>query len=240
MPRAFNNGGGGTYARADVLPLAMYTRPAIDGMTGAYIFTAGESSGLVNLVPGGVQPTEVGSVIWANGYAEMSRPAGYLDTGLAETLDTTIIFVGKRAAAAGTPFIGNYIDATQRGVGVYSLGSGSSMTAMSDRGSTTGLAVTLTTDVTVWRLYSATIPAAAGMTMTNHTTGETTTGTQVTPRVIEDAGTIKIGAFNTPSGFNGVAHIAAAMIFNRVLTSDEMSIALAWARQAAAFGQITV
>lgn len=240
MPIALNANGRGAYARADVLPPALFELPDIEGLTGAYMFTAGARFGLVNLVPDGVQPTQVGQIVWEQGFAAMSRATGHVDTNLPETLAATMVFVGKRAAAAGTPFIGNYIDGARRGIGMYSVGSQQSMSVIADRGSTDGLAVTVIGTPAAWRLYSGRVPAAAPMTIVDHTAGVTVVGTQTAPRVIEDAGTIKIGAFGVGSSFNGVAHLAVAVIANRVLTAAELAAVVAWAREAAAWGEIAV
>lgn len=240
MPVALNNDNGGTYDRSEVRPLALHSSPQIEGITGIYFLSAGEAIGVQNLVEGGVQPTEVGAIVWEDGFAAMSRAAGYLETNLPETLAATIVFVGKRAAAAGTPFVGNYIDGTRRGIGVYSVGSQQTVSVISDRGSVDGLAVSVTGAPASWRLYSAQIPAAAAMTMTDHTANVTVTGTQTTARVIEDAGTLKVGAFSAGSTFNGVVHISVAVVANRVLTADEIAEVVTWCRAAAAFGGQTV
>lgn len=220
------------------LPSAAFSLPEIPGLRGAYILGAGEELALTNLVEGGPTPIKVGSPVWENGYAALSR-GNHINTGVAETAAMTLMTVSRRPTAVNVGFIGNYVNDDTKGVGIYSLGSQQIMTVIADRGTASALGTGVAAAMASWGLYSASVPATGAMTMRNHTAGTSTVGTSTAARVVEGGGPMLIGTLDTAS-FPGAVQIAVAMIFDRVLSASELAEANAWAREAAAFGQIAV
>ena len=220
------------------LPSAAFSLPDIPGLRGAYILGAGEELALTNLVEGGPVPIRVGSPVWENGYAALSR-GNHINTGIAETAAMTLMMVSRRPTGVNAGFIGNYINDDTKGVGIYSLGSQQTMTVIADRGTAGAIGTSIAAIMASWGLYSASIPAAGAMTMRNHTAGTSAVGTSTAARVVESGGPILIGTLDTAS-FAGSVHIAVAMVLDRVLSAAELAEATAWAREAAAFGEIAV
>lgn len=219
-------------------PTAAHSLPEIPGLRGAYFMGAGERLALTNLVDRGSVPVKVGNPGWENGYAVLSR-VNHIDTGISETAAMTMIVASRRPTANNVGYIGNYINDDLRGVGIYSLGSQQTVIGMADRGSVGALSVSVAAVTASWGLYSASIPASGAMTMRNHTSGDETVGSQTIPRVVETAGNILIGCLNTNT-FGTTVHIAAALVFNRVLSTSELASAVAWVREAADFSNISV
>lgn len=237
---ALDTGGNSVYDPAEVLPAVVFTFPQTTGLVGAYIFTAGADFAAINLIENGPAPTIVGTVDLSPGYAVMSKDVGHLNTNIPETLEMTLFVVAKRAAAANTGFIGNFRDAANQGVGLYSLGAGQNVTGVSDRGATTGLSVNLPGLPDAWALYSVTVPATGGLTVRDHTAGTDITGTQTAAHVVESIGTIRIGALDPATTFGGVAHVAGGAVAPRVLTDAERTTVVEALRAVAAFGDIVV
>ena len=235
---ALNLGTGLTGIPAGAPPLGCFQCPVTSGLVGLYALGDGAGVAAKNFAGTG-DPTLVGSAIWLSGYAELSLAGGYLETNIAETAAMTFLAVYKRkVTATNIGVIGNYLSGTSVGCSLYAQSTDAYIRANTDRGATSS-STSLVANVDAWVLASLNSPATGAFTLSNHTAGTSGQSSSVLDRVVESAGTIKVGAF-TSTGWAAVTQMALGVVYNRSLTALELASVAAWARSLVSVYGITV
>lgn len=212
--------------------------PVTSGLEGAYLFGDGSGQVARNYAPGKANAAIVGTLAPVGaGFATFSD-AGYINTGISETAEMTLITVSRDSTGTADPipgYIGNNFSVAGGGTTII---SGSPTTL---RGSCVKINATLTPPAADVEFISAagnpaTFTAqsfraknAAPSLMNNLSTGLQVVSTNSGVRVLETNYPIWIGRIPSNS-FKGFNDQVAALVFSRALGDAELALLMTWLR----------
>lgn len=220
------NLGNVTLPGSGYLNLYGLTVPVTTNLKGAFLFADGDLSGR-NYAAGGPEATVFGSPVLTDNGLTMDG-TNYVDTGIVQTTDMTLIVVarlGHGAARAG--IIGNY---NSTGIAIFDLSaSNASIAGNVQRNGTTSQANTDTT-ANQYQLIAFRAGVSSNSRIQNVTMATDISNTANTSPVINlNSDTIKIGRLPGTS-FVGPVDIAAALIYDSVLSDVDANKDFTWAR----------
>lgn len=206
-----------------------FTVPVRDGLEGAYLFGDGVTQIPKNYAQDKPDATVVGALSVGAGYATFNE-TGYLDTGITETADMTVITVARDSTGSADPapgLIGNFIDATRGGLAISTNGAtGYRATEVKDSTLRSIPILAAQENFTIQALRARNLKTSS---LKNLTSGDETIGSSTAARTVYSAGTIWIGRIPN-TGFKGFNDQVAALIFSRALTDAELDLVAAWLR----------
>ncbi|KQN53220.1 hypothetical protein ASF13_16620 [Erwinia sp. Leaf53] len=188
-----------------------------------------------NFVPGGVKPSVSGTLTVTGGYLKAGNNVNYLDLGITDTDNMTLIVVSRRASLADNrALISNYNGAGDPGKSLmYSAANAQLFLAKADSaGTVSASSITSALGVETGTMLTGRFTAATGAQLNNLT--EAKTGLYTLPAgstLVKSTAlrTLRLGGAPTLFGVSGAAvDIAAALVFSRVLTDAELATIRAW------------
>lgn len=207
------------------------------GLLYANIYSVGSLTD--NFVPGGVKPTVSGVLNVSGGYLGAGNNVNYLDTGITDTDNMTLVVVSRRNSLADNrAVISNYNGAGDPGKSLmYSASNAQLFLAKADSaGTVTASSITSAIGIQTATMLVGRFTAATGAQLNNITEGKTglfslpSGSTMVKSTAMR---TLRIGGSPTLYGVSGASvDIAAALVFSRVLTDSEISTIRAWLQKA--------
>lgn len=214
--------------------------PVFDGLEYLGLFGSDATKSSRNYARGKPNGSIVGSPVFQPNYMSLDGDTSYLDTGVTETADMTVIAVTRSTDTLATQDQFFYILGNQTGVSIpRAPASGAGMALYF--GSTTSLGwrpgywsgsatvtglVTATVDPKVWGYIEATA-GGGGRYVTHRTQGVTAGGTTVATR---DPVTPKLRAGDVPSVNSGTGDMAILIVFSRILSAAELLTMYAWVK----------
>lgn len=220
-------------------PLAAFQIPVTSGLVSALFLGDGASLIADDFAPGAGAADILGSPVSSAGYTALSG-SSYVLPEACETDAMTLLVIAKKGnAAEAAGFIGNISTATSGGVGIYSAAGASSVSATAVRaGSPPGTTVTAAATPDAWGMYALSVPSSGALTFYNLTTGGVGTSVAAGPRV-SNGTRIRVGTV-AHSGYGGATDLVLSLVYNRALSTAEMTALSTWARSYAAGLGLTV
>ncbi|WP_288951905.1 hypothetical protein [uncultured Paracoccus sp.] len=217
-------------------PLGAFSIPYADRLGGAFFLGYGRDVAAVNWGA----DTEVGIIgnpTFQNGYAALDG-ANYIETGVEETIASTLFIVFRETSDNAVGVFGNYGSPTTIGTSLFVPAGSTTMSLNSGRVGGTGGVSTVGSDTTAWGIYSASIPATGQATLRNHISGNASTSGASADRELNGAGPLRIGALYSAS-FPGASRVFAALQYRDSLTIAETLVVGAHLRQMAEAAGLT-
>ncbi|KEX91598.1 hypothetical protein HA62_23365 [Pseudomonas putida] len=202
--------------------------PVTSGLEGAYLFGDGLNQVGRNYAPGKSNAMVSGGPVAGGGFASFG--SGYLNTGISETADMTIISVCRDSSGFADPqpgFVGNNISLVAGGVALATGSGGAALRGQAVKDALSDYAtVAATTSNFVLVAYRARSSVASQI--SNLTSGVSAVAASTGVRTI-DPSPILVGRL--PSlNFQGPNDQAVCLIYSRALTDAELSLVAAWVR----------
>lgn len=221
------------------LSLFGFNIPVTSGLEGAYLFGDGVSQAPKNYAPGKANAAVVGSLVAGANFITMSE-AGYIDTGIAETADMTILSVFRDSTGtsdAQPGFVGNHSTLALGGVALIYSSAGANISGQAIKAQASDFAST------PWSMASFTMVAyrprgSAVSQISNLTTGSSGQSSSTAARTLS-AQPIWIGRIPSNS-FKGLSDQVACLIFSRALSDSEINTLAVWLRAYCASKAINV
>lgn len=217
-------------------PLGAFSIPYADRLGGAFFLGYGREIAAVNWAAD-TEVSFIGNPTFENGYAELDG-ANYIDTGVDETLATTLFVVFREASSNSVGVFGNYGSPTTVGTSLFVSSGSTTMSLNTGRIGGTGGVVTVGSDTSGWGIYSARIPATGQATLRNHVSGSASTSGASTDRELNGVGPLRIGALYSAS-FTGGSQVFAALQYSSDLTVAETLVVGTHLRQMAEAAGLT-
>lgn len=214
--------------------------PVTDGLEGAYLFGDGVGQFARNYAPGKANAKVVGSPSSGSGYAMFSE-LGYLDTGIAETAEMTIITVARDSSGFVDPvpgYVGNNFSVSAGGVAIYIANT----TTLRGNAIKNGAVdyVNVTGDPATFIAQCLRARSGAASSFTNMTSGVTASSANTTgTRTIDASNTIWIGRLPA-TAFKGLNDQVATLIYSRAISDSELNQVATWLRSYCASKGISV
>lgn len=216
-----------------------FSIPVTSGLEGAYLFGDGLGQVARNYAPGKAQASMVGAPVAYSGYCNFGAD-GYIDTGIAETADMTLITVCRDSTGSLSDpvpgYIGNNSSITGGGVAIFGGATENQL-----RGSNVKINTAVTPAAPgVEFLQVAGNPFAftgqvlrarnaAPSSFENASTGAKLFSTGSGVRVVEKTYPILIGRIPSNT-FKGLNDQVAALVYSRALSDAELDQVMAWLR----------
>lgn len=227
------NGGETNQNISGALSLDGFKFPIKEGLRGLYMFTRKADSVGINYADG-IDARVVGHLTAGKGYCTFNS-SNYVDTGLAETEDMTVVFSSGNESLSSSIF-GNHESATKIGIAIYAQNA---TTISFNAQRSEGAGSTSIVRSSGFGLYSFKIPKNERSVAKNHTSGTVAYSTGSSPRVAGGAGSLKIGKL-TANTFPNNIDLPFVAVFDRVLSDAELDLIVAWAREALSKYGITI
>lgn len=220
-------------------PLAAFKIPVTLDLVSALFLGHGKSLITKDFAPGGGRADIFGSPVAAAGYTSLSGTS-YLQTKAVETAAMSFLIVARKTdAALSSGFIGNLIQGTPGGIGIYSNANADSVMANASRaGTTSGVTAAVPATPTAWGMYSLVVPATGQMRLRNHTTGAGASNASSAAREVK-GGRINVGGIPY-STIQGPNQMSLPFIWKRAISDTELDQMVAYARALVASVGITV
>ena len=215
--------------------------PVTSGLEGAFLFGDGTAQMGRNYAPGKANATVVGAPVAGAGFGVFSE-AGYLNTGISETAEMTIITVCRDSSGQVDPkpgFIGNHLDIPSGGVAIFTA-TETTFRGQNVKNSLSDYCnLSATGTVATFTQIAFRVKSNAPSLMTNLTSGVTVSSTSSAARSVDSGNKILIGRIPS-EGFKGLNDQVAALIFSRTITDAELTSIATWLRNYCAVHGITV
>ncbi len=216
--------------------------PVMRGLKGYYTFDTDAARFGFNRAPGGVNAIMTGAPVAFATHGRFNGQVNFLDTGIAETIEQTIIVVGKSAAVVPSGstqvdqpyYVGNaygssvnppYVGKTSTGVDLYHPDNARvSGSAARDNGSgdpSSAAASLAATPANSWAIRAVRASGAAANVVMDLTAGTQAAGTNTNPRILNDK-TFRIGG--AALGNSALVDISAVAILEVALTDSEINV----------------
>ncbi|MCE1053433.1 MULTISPECIES: hypothetical protein [Pseudomonas putida group] len=203
--------------------------PVKSGLEGAFLFGDGGAQIGRNYAPGKANAVVVGSPQAMNGYTTFNE-TGYLESGISETAEMTIIIVCRDSTGNADPrpgFIGNHFDIASGGVAIFTA-SETVFRAQNIKNKLSDYCNLNATDtIATFTPMALRVRNNAPSVMRNMTTGANAASTSSAARTIDAARKIQIGRIPS-DGFKGLNDMMAAIIYSRSITDEELSVLTDW------------
>lgn len=217
-------------------PVAGMTIPVLSGLVGAYLTSGGAAMATLNCVSFESDAQVAGSPQDVDRYVRFGAGAS-VKTPHPETAAATILFIGRKTSSE-TPAgaVGAYNLGGEAGDGILLFAPGASWT-LQVKAASGRVLVAFTADVTAWGMYAATVPAlGGGYAIRNLTTGVINVSSSTSDRLVTDSKFFELGDSKQLWSVDTLG----ALIYNRVLTGDEIDQLETWGRRYAADFGVTV
>lgn len=215
--------------------------PVTSGLEGAFLFGDGVAQMGRNYAPGKPDATVVGAPVSGAGFGVFNE-FGYLNTGISETAEMTIITVCRDSSGLVDPkpgFIGNHLDVPLGGVAIFTatetLFRGQNVkNNLSDYCSVSANGTVATFTPLAFRVKNN-----ATSLLTNLTSGAAAGSASSGARTVDSANKILVGRIPS-EGFKGLNDQVAALIYSRAITDAELTSMTVWLRKYCASHGIVV
>ncbi len=207
-----------------------FSIPVTSGLEGAYLFGEGASQMPFNYAVDKPDATVIGAPGAGSGFATFSEN-GYLDTGIAETAEMTIITVCRDNTGTGDPvpaFVGNHLNTTLGGVAIFHNNTGLQAQAQAVKANASDVAAVALANGYTWAMLAHRPKNAAPSLMANLTTGASGSSPSSGARTVY-AAPIWIGRIPNNS-YKGLNDQVACLIYSRALSDVELNQVSAWLR----------
>jgi len=214
--------------------------PVTTGLEGAYLFGDGAGQFSRNYAPGKPNATVIGSPSSGSGYGVFSEN-GYLDTGISETADMTIITVARDSTGFVDPvpgYVGNNFSIASGGVAIY-IGSPTTLRGNAIKNGAVDY-VNVSGDPAVFTAQCLRARSAAASSFTNMTSGSTASSANTTgTRTVDSSNKIWIGRLPANT-FKGINDQVLTLIYSRAISDAELNQIATWLRSYCASKGISV
>lgn len=203
-----------------------------------------------NLAPGASAATAVGNPGISAGYASFLPANNYISTGLVDTTSLTYLFVARSTSdmvsTTNRPFYMG-VSGLLAGSGIYAYQVNGAMPAVNLRFTATvsvggtptnKILVQTIANLSTWSFIGATLDSGVAMNTYNKTDGTTATLATPDPHLITPTTILRVGS--GVGGYGGAHDMAFAAVYNRALTSAEITTVYAFVKSYLATRSITV
>ncbi|QFQ88276.1 hypothetical protein F8A10_12225 [Paracoccus kondratievae] len=217
-------------------PLGAFSIPYADRLGGAFFLGYGREVAAVNW-GADTEVSIIGNPNFQNGYAALDG-ANYIETGVEETIASTLFLVFRETSDSAVGAFGNYGGPSTIGTSLYVSAGSTVMSVNTGRIGGTGGSASVTSDTSGWGIYSASIPATGQARLRNHVTGNVSVAGAATDRELNGAGPLRIGALYSAS-FPGASRVFAALQYRTNLSDEETLVVGIHLRQMAEAAGLT-
>ncbi|MCS4063730.1 MULTISPECIES: hypothetical protein [Pseudomonadaceae] len=223
------NLGNVTLPGSNYLSIYGFNVPVKSGLEGLFLFGDGSAHVARNYAPGKANATVVGAPQSFNGYTTFSD-SGYLETGIAETAEMTIITICRDSTGIADPrpgFVGNYFDLATGGVAIFPQ-SETQFRAQTVKNKANDYSTVLAKDtIASYAALALRVRNNAPSVMKNLVTGVEVSSTSSLARTVDGSRTIQIGRIPN-DGFKGLNDQMMVLIFSRSILDAELSSLIPW------------
>lgn len=207
-----------------------FSIPVLDGLEGAYLFADGAAQISRNYAPGKPDAKIIGSPV-AEATCVNFNDAAYLNTGIAEVADMTLVAVCRDNSDLKIlpGFIGNNLSIAAGGIAISTY-SATQLRGTNVKPSGTVESIGLAADAAQFAAVAYRPKSSAQSLMTNLGTGVTATGASSAARVVDAANPIWIGRIPS-NAFKGPNKAVLALVYSRAVTDAELVKITAWVKE---------
>lgn len=216
---------------SNFLSIYGFNVPVKAGLEGLFLFGDGASHVARNYAPGKANAITVGVPQAFNGYTTFSE-AGYLETGIAETAEMTIIDICRDSTGIIDPrpgFVGNYVDLAVGGVAIFPVNDNAfraqSVKNQANDYSNVNARDTIATFAPLALRARNNTPSL----LRNMATGLEGASNSSGVRTVNAGRAIQIGRIPI-DGYKGLNDQVACVIFSRAITDQELFLMTQWCK----------
>lgn len=206
-----------------------FSIPVVDSLEGAFLFGDGVAQMTRNYAPSKADAKTVGTLRTGVGYALFDE-TGYLNTGIMEAQEMTIVCIGRSEGVSNPAYLGNNLSIVGGGFGLMPQSSGFRGTSIRNAAVES---LNVAGDYKNFSAMALVLKQSAPNVATNLSTGVSVAGASSAARTLEKVNPILIGrlpsnAFKTPN------EQVAVLIYSKALSDAELTSVYRWAREYAA------
>lgn len=209
-----------------------FSIPILDSLEGAFLLGDGIAQMTRNYAPSKADAKAVGTLRSGAGYAILDE-SGYLNTGIMETAEMTVIAVGRApdgTISTNPAFVGNNLNTGTGGFGLFPNATGAQGTSI--RGGALER-IQVTSRYQDFTALSHRLKATTPNIVNNLSSGESKLGASSAARTLEKTNPILIGRLPS-SAFKTTNEQIVVLIYSKALSDTELATVYAWVRSYAA------